>query len=50
MVRQRHRLDGHESDQALEDRGGQGSLVCYSPRAHEESDTTAQQHKLTRML
>ena len=42
MVRQHCRLNGHESDQALEDRGGQGSLACCSPWAHEELDTTAQ--------
>ena len=34
-----HRLDGHEFKQVLEVGDGQGSLVCCSPRGHEESDT-----------
>ena len=34
-----HRLDGHESEQALGVGDGQGSLVCYSPRGT-KSDTT----------
>ena len=33
-------LDGHEFEQALGVGEGQGSLVCYSPRGHKESDTT----------
>ena len=32
MVGWYHRLNGHESEQALEDGEGQGSLACYSPR------------------
>ena len=39
MVRQHHRLNGHELDQTLED-GGQRSLVCYSLWGHKESDMT----------
>ena len=35
-----HRLDGHESEQALGVGDGQGSLVCCSPWGHKESDTT----------
>jgi len=27
-------------EQTPEDSGGQGSLVCYSPRGHKESDMT----------
>ena len=33
-----HRLDGHEFEQALRDGEGQGSLACYSPWDHKESD------------
>ena len=32
--------DGHEFEQTLEDREGQGSLACYSLWGHTESDTT----------
>ena len=35
-----HRLDGHESEQALGVGDGQGSLVCYSPQGCKELDTT----------
>ena len=35
-----HQLDGHESEQALGDGEGQGSLACCSPWGREESDTT----------
>ena len=35
-----HRLSGHEFEQTLEDREGQGSLACCSPWGHNESDTT----------
>ena len=31
---------GHEFEQALGDGEGQGSLACYSPWGHKESDTT----------
>ena len=31
MVGWHHQLDGHESEQALGDSDGQGSLVCCSP-------------------
>ena len=34
------RLNGHESEQALGDGEGQGSLACFSPWGHKESDTT----------
>ena len=37
-----HCLNGHEFWQTLEDCGGQGSLVCCSPRGHKKSDTTEQ--------
>ena len=35
-----HRLNGHEFEQALKEGKGQGSLVCYSPWCHKESDMT----------
>ena len=35
-----HQLDGRESEQALGNSGEQGSLVCYSPWGHKESNTT----------
>ena len=31
LVGWHHQLDGHESEQALEDSEGQGSPACYSP-------------------
>ena len=37
-----HRLNGHEFAQTLGDSEGQGSLVCYSPWGHRESDTDKQ--------
>ena len=40
MVGWLHRLDGPESEQALQVRDGQGSLVCCSPCGCKESDTT----------
>ena len=38
MVGWHHRLNGHESKQTLGDSEGQGSLVCYSPQGHKQSD------------
>ena len=35
-----HQLDGHKFEQALEDREGQGRLVCCSPWDRKELDTT----------
>ena len=40
MVGWHHRLNGHAFEQTLGDSKGQGSLVCYSPWGHKESDTT----------
>ena len=40
MVGWHHLFNGHESEQALEDGEGQGSLACCSPWSHKESDTT----------
>ena len=38
MVREHHRLSGHEFEQTPEDIEGQGSLVCCSPWGHKESE------------
>ena len=35
-----HRLNGHEFEQALGDGEGLGSLACYSPWGHKDSDTS----------
>ena len=35
-----HRSDGHEFEQVLGGRDGQGSLVCCSPWDHKESAMT----------
>ena len=35
-----HRLNGHESEEALGVGDGQGSLVCCSPWGHKELDMT----------
>ena len=40
MVGWHHRLDGHESEQALGVGDGQGGLACCSPWGHKELDTT----------
>ena len=42
MVEWHHQLNGHESEQVPRDGEGQGSLVCYSPWGHKESDMTEQ--------
>ena len=42
MVGWYHRLDGHEFEQALGNGEEQGSLACYNPWGHKESDTTEQ--------
>ena len=47
MVGWHHQLNGHESEQALEVGEEQGSLVCYSPLSHKESDTTELLNRLT---
>ena len=44
MVGWHHRLNGQEFELTLEDSEGQGSLACYSPPGHKESDMTKQQH------
>ena len=40
MVGWHHRLNGHESEQALGDSEGQGGLECCSPWGRKESDVT----------
>jgi len=40
MVAWHHWLNGHEFKQTLGDGEGQGSLACFSPWNHKESDTT----------
>ena len=42
MVGWHHQLDGPKSEQALGVGDGQGSLACYSPWGHKESDMTEQ--------
>ena len=40
MVGWHHQLDGHESEQTLGDKEGQGSLVCCSPWSCKDLDMT----------
>ena len=40
MVGWHHRLNGHESEQALGVGDGQRGLACCSPRGYKESETT----------
>ena len=42
MVGWHHQLNGHEFERALGVADRQGSLVCYSPWGHKESDTSEQ--------
>ena len=42
MVGWHHPLNGHEFGWTPVDNEGQGGLVCCSPRAYNESDTTEQ--------
>ena len=42
MVGWHHQLNEHEFEQALRVGDGQGSLTCYSPWGHKESDMTKQ--------
>ena len=37
-----HGLNRHEFEQSPEDSEGQGSLACYSPWGHKESDMIEQ--------
>ena len=38
MVREHHRLNGHEFEKTLRESGEQRSLVCYSPRGCKQLD------------
>ena len=40
MVGWHHGLDGHKFEQALGVGDGQGSVGCYSPWSHKESNMT----------
>ena len=40
MIGWHHRLNGHEFEQVPRVGDGQGSLACYSPWGHKESDMT----------
>ena len=40
MVRQYHRLSGHESEQTPRGSGGQRRRACYSLWGHKELDKT----------
>ena len=42
MVREHHRLSGHEFEETPGNSEGQGSLECCSPWGCKESDTTEQ--------
>ena len=42
VVRQHHRLNGHESEHTPGDCEGQGNLVCCSPWDHKELNMTLQ--------
>ena len=42
MIERHHLLNGYEFEQTQGDSEGQGSLACYSPWDHKESDTTEQ--------
>ena len=43
-----HQLNGREFEQSLGNSEGQGSLACYSPRDHKESDMTERLNKLNK--
>ena len=40
MIREHHRLNGHQTEETPGDSGGQKRLVCCSPWGHKESDMT----------
>ena len=39
-VRLQHQVNGHQFEKTLQDGEGQGSLRCYSPWGHKESEMT----------
>ena len=46
MVGWHYQLNGHEFEQAPGVDDGQGSLACFSPWGHKESDVTEQLNEL----
>ena len=46
MVGWHHRLNGHEFEQTARDSEEQGSLTCFSPWGHKESDMTETKQQL----
>ena len=46
MVRQHHRINGHELKQILGDSGGQRGLACCSPWGCKELDMTYRLNKV----
>ena len=48
MVGWYHQLNGHEIEQTLGDRDGQGSLACCSPWGYKELDTPERLNSNTR--
>ena len=44
-----HRLNGHEFEQSPGVGDGQGSLMCYSPWGHKESDMTERMNNDNRL-
>ena len=50
MVREHHRLNGHEFEPARGDREGQRNLACCSPWGHKESDGTWRLNSITTLL
>ena len=50
MVGWYHQLTGHRFEQTPGVGDGQGSLACYNPQGHKESDTTKQLNGSKRKL
>ena len=50
MLGWHHQLNGHEFKQTPGNNEGQGSLVCYSPWDHKESDMTEQLNNDNKIL
>ena len=50
MLGWHRQLNGHEFKQTPGNSEGQGSLVCYSPWDHKQSDTTERLNNDTKVL
>ena len=50
MIGWHHQRNGHELEQTLGDGEGPGSLACYSPWGHKESDLPTKQQKNMQIL